>query len=182
MDITKDPNKILHKKLELVPEITDEIRNLIAQMHATMLEAKGVGLAANQVGENLQIFVIDKKLAEEHKHEEHKAPHGGPLLEVGEEEAHLELVHDEKAGKLTLYLLGKDAKTPVAIKDAPKVNLKTDKGPKQIETKAVEAKDGLASCFEATDDALKADPLNGRIALTLGEKKYNVELKHEHGH
>ena len=67
MDITKDPNKILHKKLELVPEITDEIRNLIAQMHATMLEAKGVGLAANQVGENLQIFVIDKKLAEEHK-------------------------------------------------------------------------------------------------------------------
>ena len=32
-----------------------------------MVEAEGIGLAANQVGENLQIFVIDKKLAEENK-------------------------------------------------------------------------------------------------------------------
>lgn len=67
MEITKDPNKILHKKLELVPEVTGEIRALIARMHAAMLEAKGVGLAANQVGKDLQIFVIDKKIAEEHK-------------------------------------------------------------------------------------------------------------------
>lgn len=66
MTITKDPSKILHKKLELVGEITPEILALIAEMRATMIEAKGVGLAANQIGKDLQIFVIDKKLAEEH--------------------------------------------------------------------------------------------------------------------
>jgi hypothetical protein len=47
----------------------------------------------------------------------------------------------------------------------------------------VRAKDGQASQFEGADEALKADPLEGRIALTIGDKKYNVDLKHEHeGH
>ena len=65
MTITKEPNKILHKKLEPVGEITPEITALIAELRASMVEAKGVGLAANQVGKDLQIFVIDAKLAEE---------------------------------------------------------------------------------------------------------------------
>src|SRR3989344_5759400 len=67
MIITKDPNKILHKKLGSVGEITPEILAIIVEMRATMIEAKGVGLAANQIGKDLQIFVIDAKLAEEHK-------------------------------------------------------------------------------------------------------------------
>jgi len=67
MDITKLPAKILRKKLELVAEVTDEIRALIEQMRVDMVLAKGVGLAANQVGKDLQIFVIDKKLAEENQ-------------------------------------------------------------------------------------------------------------------
>lgn len=67
MDIVTEPNKILHQKLETVPKITPEIKELISAMRAKMVEASGVGLAANQVGENLQIFVIDKKLAEENK-------------------------------------------------------------------------------------------------------------------
>lgn len=67
MDITKEPSKILHKKLELVGEITPEITALIEEMRQTMIIAKGVGLAANQIGKDLQIFVIDKGLAEEHQ-------------------------------------------------------------------------------------------------------------------
>ena len=67
MEIITEPNKILHKKLEVVPEITSEIKELISAMRLKMVEAKGIGLAANQVGENLQIFVIDKNLAEESK-------------------------------------------------------------------------------------------------------------------
>jgi hypothetical protein len=119
---------------------------------------------------------------DDHKHEEHKAPHGGTLLEIGDHAAHLELVHDDKAGKLTLYILDKEAKNAVAIKEAPKINLKTDKGNKQIESKAVNADDGAASKYEATDDALKIEPLMGRIALTIDGKKYNVDLKDEHDH
>lgn len=131
----------------------------------------------------LALFASGQLLAEEHKHEA-KGPHGGEIAEVGDkDDTHAELVHDEKAGKLTIYLLGKDQKTPVAIKDAPKINLKTKDGNKQIEMKAVEAKDGAASQYEATDEALKADPLDGRIVVTLADgKKYNVSLKHEHEH
>src|SRR3989344_950325 len=66
MEITKEPNKILHKKLGVVSKITPEILELIEEMRKTMIEAKGVGLAANQVGKDLQIFVIDKKIADEH--------------------------------------------------------------------------------------------------------------------
>lgn len=67
MDIITDPSKILHQKLEAVPEITPEIKELISAMRIKMVEANGIGLAANQVDKNLQIFVIDKNLAEENR-------------------------------------------------------------------------------------------------------------------
>lgn len=65
MEIVKEPNKILHRKLKEIKEITPEIRALISDMKAKMVEAKGVGLAANQVGQDLQVFVIDARLAQE---------------------------------------------------------------------------------------------------------------------
>lgn len=67
MEIVKRPNKILGKKLEIIKEITPEIRGLISDMRAKMVEARGVGLAANQIGQDLAVFVIDKNLAEENK-------------------------------------------------------------------------------------------------------------------
>lgn len=65
MDIVKQTNHILLKKLEKVKEITPKIRELISDMRKKMLEAQGVGLAANQVGQDLQIFVIDAELAKQ---------------------------------------------------------------------------------------------------------------------
>jgi len=65
MEIVKEPNKILRQKLKEVKKITPEVLVLISDMRKKMVEASGVGLAANQVGKDLQIFVIDAKLAEE---------------------------------------------------------------------------------------------------------------------
>lgn len=68
MKITKLPDKILSKEVEPVPldDIKkDAFRELVLGMKKTMLENKGVGLAANQVGQDLSFFVIDQKLAEE---------------------------------------------------------------------------------------------------------------------
>lgn len=42
-----------------VTEFDDELRTLVADMFATMYDAPGVGLAANQIGVDLQVFVID---------------------------------------------------------------------------------------------------------------------------
>ena len=65
MEIVKDPNHILHHKLSTVKEITPEIKELILNMREIMKTHNGVGLAANQVGNDLQIFVIDADLAVE---------------------------------------------------------------------------------------------------------------------
>lgn len=63
MEIVKNPNKILRQKLKPVENITAEITILISDMKTTMKTNNGVGLAANQIGKNLQIFVIDENLA-----------------------------------------------------------------------------------------------------------------------
>jgi peptide deformylase len=44
---------------EPVKEVNDEIRRLVDDMAETMYAAPGVGLAANQVGVLLRVFVID---------------------------------------------------------------------------------------------------------------------------
>jgi len=67
MKIVKQPDNILSRNLGKVKEITPEIRELVLEMKETMKEAKGVGLAANQVGKDLAVFVIDEKLAMENK-------------------------------------------------------------------------------------------------------------------
>ena len=67
--IVKKPNRILNKKLETVKELfplQPKIKELILNMRQTMKEANGVGLSANQVGFDLQLFVIDEELAKDY--------------------------------------------------------------------------------------------------------------------
>jgi peptide deformylase len=52
--ITGDP--VLHRRAEPVEVIDDGIRELVADMYETMDAARGVGLAAPQVGVGLRIF------------------------------------------------------------------------------------------------------------------------------
>jgi len=57
--ITMCGDKILRKKASKVTEIDDSIVGIITDMFETMHNANGVGLAANQIGLNKQIFVVD---------------------------------------------------------------------------------------------------------------------------
>ena len=47
---------------------------------------------------------------------EHHAPHGGTLVELGNEFAHVELVRDADAGSLTAYVLDGEAEESVRVK------------------------------------------------------------------
>lgn len=58
-DITVIGHQALHQPTKKVREVTDEVRTLVADMFDTMEAADGVGLAANQVGVRLRIFVYD---------------------------------------------------------------------------------------------------------------------------
>lgn len=52
-------SRILHQQARPVDEVTAEVRELVADMFDTMAAADGVGLAANQVGVPLRLFVLD---------------------------------------------------------------------------------------------------------------------------
>jgi peptide deformylase len=49
----------MHRELQDVTVFDDELETLVKDMVATMYAAKGVGLAANQVGVDLKVFVFD---------------------------------------------------------------------------------------------------------------------------
>lgn len=59
LPIVKEPHNILRHKADRVEKITLEIRRLVSDMIETMYAAEGVGLAANQVGSPLHLFVAN---------------------------------------------------------------------------------------------------------------------------
>jgi peptide deformylase len=59
LDVVKYGDPVLREKGAKIEAITPEITQLIADMFDTMKAAKGVGLAAQQVGRALQLTVID---------------------------------------------------------------------------------------------------------------------------
>jgi peptide deformylase len=57
--ITRWGEPVLHRELRDVEVYDDDLHGLVSDMVATMRAADGVGLAANQVGEDLKVFVFD---------------------------------------------------------------------------------------------------------------------------
>ncbi|MBD5647054.1 MAG: peptide deformylase [Desulfovibrio sp.] len=64
LDIVTYPDPRLKERCVPVAEITDEIRQLAADMTETMYAAPGVGLAAPQVGRSLRMLVMDPGVQE----------------------------------------------------------------------------------------------------------------------
>lgn len=120
---------------------------------------------------------------EEHAHAHPAAPHGGEILELGEGEYHLELIHDHEGGNVTLHVLGKDVKTPVAV-EAPVINLVTKEGPVQFALVPADGStEGKSSAWKGSHEGLKADPWDGRIRLKIGDKTWQSPLEGEpHDH
>lgn len=58
-DIITVPHPSLKAKAQPVEQVTEEIRSQIDRMFATMYEAPGIGLAANQVDILNRVFVVD---------------------------------------------------------------------------------------------------------------------------
>jgi peptide deformylase len=57
--ITRWGEPVMHRVLRDVEAFDDELHRLVADLVATMRAADGVGLAANQVGVDLKVFVFD---------------------------------------------------------------------------------------------------------------------------
>jgi peptide deformylase len=63
LDVVKYGHPALRKKGARVETITPAVKKLIADLKETMYAARGVGLAAQQVGEPVQITVVDVREA-----------------------------------------------------------------------------------------------------------------------
>ena len=59
LTIVTYPDPILTTPCKPVEEVNDEIRALVAEMRDIIVEKDAVGLAANQVGRSLRLFVVD---------------------------------------------------------------------------------------------------------------------------
>jgi hypothetical protein len=143
-----------------------------------------------------------KKSAEHHEGDGHKAgeeghghaevgPHQGQLIELGKEEYHGEMLHDDAAHKITIYLLDGEAKQSVPIGDKElTLNLAVDGKPSQYKLPAVpQAGDpaGQTSRYELVDqalcDALDDPKCKGRFNVTIDGKPFSGEITHhDHDH
>lgn len=63
LEVVKYGHPVLREKGKRIEKITPEIQELIADMVESMYDARGVGLAAQQVGKALQLAVIDVREA-----------------------------------------------------------------------------------------------------------------------
>lgn len=57
--IVKYGDPVLRNIAEPVADVSSEVKELVADMKATLEDAHGLGLAAPQVGESLRIFIVD---------------------------------------------------------------------------------------------------------------------------
>ena len=119
-----------------------------------------------------------KEPAEDHHDHPSEGPHHGSLIELGNEEYHAELVHDDEAETVTIYILDGAAKNTVPI-EATKimVNLKHDGKPEQFQlTAAADEGDleGKSSRFISDDKELAGhldeDEVDARIVVTIGSR------------
>lgn len=109
----------------------------------------------------------------------HEGTHGGTIVDLSGGAGHLEVVHDEEAGTVTLYVLGaEDTTTPMPIAGTPELRLMTEDGQKIVKTEPRDPTDGKAAVFRAEDPALKVHELKGRIALAIEGVEHNPDIPH----
>lgn len=131
---------------------------------------------------------------EEHDHgHDHpsEGPHHGSLIELGKEAYHGELVHDEKSGAITVYILDGAAKAAVPIKaKIVLINAKHDGKGQQFTLAASPEKgdpEGQSSKFTTEDktlgELLHEGDTTARLVLEIDGKSYTGEIDaHDHDH
>ena len=128
---------------------------------------------------------------------EHSAPHGGTLVVLGDEFAHIELVLDQGTGELTAYVLDGEAESPVRLEQenieiriaVPDTGGNEPASELPLRLRAVYniltgEKEGDTSAFAAQSDNLKGLKQFGAVitAITVkGREFQEVEFRFPEG-
>ena len=126
----------------------------------------------------------------EHGHHDHDhavpGPHGGHLIELGEEAYHAELTHDDPTHKVTIYLLDGAARATPPAGDLPatvSLSFTVAGKSKPVDYTLSKSADGK---YDITDEVLctvlgsEAD-LDAKFLATIAGKEYSGTLEH-HAH
>ena len=142
--IVKFGNPVLEKKAEIVTVFDDEVRKLIDDMFESMYAARGVGLAAPQIGISRRIAVIDVTFKEDPK---------AKLVLINPQIIHTEGRFKQSEGCLSIPDFREDVTRPRAV--------------------SVRAQDEHGKIFELTGEELLAralqhetDHLNGKLYIS----------------
>jgi peptide deformylase len=142
--IVKFGNPVLEKKAEIVTVFDDELKKLIEDMFESMYAARGVGLAAPQIGISRRIAVIDVTFKEDPK---------AKLVLINPEIIHTEGRFKQSEGCLSIPDFRENVTRPRAV--------------------TVRAQDEHGKIFELTGEELLAralqhetDHLNGKLYIS----------------
>lgn len=171
----------------------------LATALVTSLSISMVGCSDNEPSPDGPISTGPPATVDSHEGHDHgpgghdhptEGPHHGSLIELGAEEYHAEMVHDEKAGTITIYVLDSAAKKAVPIEASEiTINLKHDGRGEQFKLAAKPDQgdaEGKSSRYVSTDKELGED-LHGEdaeatLVLSINGKSYRGKIAHDHDH
>ena len=127
--------------------------------------------------------------ADAHEHPT-EGPHHGSLIELGNEEYHAELLHDDEADTVTVFLLDSTGKQTIAVEaQEVMINLSHEGQAEQFTLPASpEASDpaGKSSRFTSTDAELANEMdhahADAQLVVTIAGKQYRGAAAHDHDH
>jgi len=131
-----------------------------------------------------------------HDHHDHAAqgPHGGHIVELGQEEYHAEWTHDDESGKVTVYILDGEMKNEVKIESTEiTINTKIGDAEKDYTLAAEDAGESdppQAAKFSVEDKSLVValeaagkEGTSARLKVTIKGKEFTSPITHEaHDH
>lgn len=124
-----------------------------------------------------------------HDHAGHvHGPHEGELIELGDEEYHAELLHDDATHAVTIYLLDAAAKEGVPVEETEiTINAVVDGKPTQFKLPAAPIEGepaGQSSRFIVADEklheAIESEEAQPRLTVTIAGKPYTGKIDHHH--
>lgn len=131
----------------------------------------------------------EKGKKEDHDHPE-KGPHKGALIEIGKEEYHAEIVHNDEKQTVTIYILDSTAKKAVPIEGKEiLINVKHGKKVEQFKLASSPEKgeaSGTSSRFTVKNkelcEHLDEEDVDARLSLKIKGKSYSAKIAHDHDH
>jgi len=117
-----------------------------------------------------------------HDHDDdHAGKHGGAVVVSDDHKAHFEIVHDEDARRVTLYVMDGDMAYR-GIGDTPVLNLVGPDGSVKVEGTMSDAKGEMAAAeWHFVHDLLAGEP-EGRFRVKIGGNSYMPKCAYEADH